>query len=268
MFEFLTLEKKDKVAILTLNRPAVYNAVHPPMIAEIRRAVSEIRNDPCVHCLLLTGAGKAFCAGADLGGFGEVEGDPVGLSVGQNTSYSMLHRWNPMMNELHELQKPVVCAMNGVAAGGGVGLALVADVVVAASSSKFVLTFGPKLGIVPDLGSTWMARHIGRGKAIPLAMLGEPLSAVEAERIGLIWKVFSDEEMMERALVIATQLASSPTAAMVKIRHIIDEATTNTFSQQLEAERSAQEELLDHPSSNFSEGAARFAKAEKKASRL
>ena len=157
-------------------------------------------------------------------------------------------RWNPMMNDLHQLSVPLVSAVNGVAAGGGVGLALVADVVVAARSAKFVLTFGPRLGIVPDLGSTWsLPRRLPRGKALPLALLGRPLSAVDAERMGMIWSVVDDNAVVDEAVALAAQMAEASQPAMTTIRSLMDEAHRNTFAEQLEKERLAQRFLFDHP---------------------
>eukprot|EP00935_MAST-01C_sp_MAST-1C-sp1_P000057 g57.t1 len=232
------------------------------IIGEVTAALADLSADDSIRCVVITGEGKAFCAGADLGDFDGVGGDPTGVTPGTNTSWAMLQRWNPMMQAFHDLNKPLVSAVNGVAAGGGVGIALVADVCVAAKSSKFVLTFGPNLGIVPDLGSTWqLQRKIGRGKALPLAMLGEPLMADEAERLGMVWKVSADDQVLADSLEIAKRLANAPTAAMVEIRHIIDKATQNTFAEQIDEERKAQNRLLDHPENPFKEASERFKEA-------
>lgn len=256
------------VAKLTLNRPEVLNAIDFETIVEIRRALAEVRAAAeAGRCgaLIVTGAGRGFCAGADLAGGGGGDGKPataqaMRASMGQLVSRGMDESWNPMMRELHGLPVPTVSALNGVVAGGGVGVALAADIAVAAPSASFVLTFGPRLGIVPDLGTTWqLPRRAGRAKALGLAMLGDRLDAAAAERMGLIWEVAPDP--LRRATEIAARLASYSTAAMVEIRAAITNADNSTYAESLEAERHAQHRLFDHPESPYKLGAQRFQQA-------
>ena len=251
------------VAVLTLNRPETLNSIDAPMISELRAALASLEADALVKCLVLTGAGRGFCSGADLAQSG-TKGDPsTGASVGQIVAYGMEHRWNPMMRQLYDFGKPLVSAVNGVAAGGGVGLALVADVVVASENSAFKLPFGPSLGIVPDLGLTWsLPRLLSRGKYLPLALLGEKLPAVEAERIGLVWKVVPGDALLPTSLEIAKRLGGHSAAAMVGIRHAMDRSCNNTFAQQLELERHEQQRLFDHPDSPFFAASQQFQRPE------
>ena len=152
------------------------------------------------------------------------------------------------MAELHQLSVPTVTAINGVAAGGGVGLALCADVCIAARSAYFVLTFGQRLGIAPDLGSTWqLARRLPRGKAMPVALLGGRLSSAKAERLGMIWDVVDDADVVPQAVAIARQLASASQPAMIETRRLLDQGAAGSFLESLEAERQAQRRLFDDP---------------------
>lgn len=147
----IKLETNDGVAVLTLNRPEVLNSINPTLIAEMRAAVKEVAADANARVLVITGAGRGFCAGADLAAPSERK---EGMSIGQGVAYGMEIGFNPMMRELYALQKPIVSAVNGITAGGGVGLALVADICVAAKSATFISVFGPMLSLIPDLGVT------------------------------------------------------------------------------------------------------------------
>jgi 2-(1,2-epoxy-1,2-dihydrophenyl)acetyl-CoA isomerase len=260
-FQFVELAKADAgVAVLTLNRSSVLNALTLPMVSELHQALNIAAKDTEVGCLLLTGRGRGFCSGADLGSSANKPTEAGGArSLGDGVADDMLNLWNPMMNALHEFPKPTVCALNGVCAGGGVGLALAGDVVIAARSARFVLTFAPILGIAPDLGATWsVARSLGRGKALPLALLGDSLPAADAERMGMVWQVVDDASLLPSALSIARRLASHTAAALVETRNLIDHATKATFQEQVELERRAQRWLFDRPDAPFKKGRARF----------
>lgn len=180
--ETLTLTTKDNIALLTLNRPDVLNSINTQLIAEMRSAVAEVAGNADARVLLITGAGRGFCAGADLAAQGQ---RTEGMSIGQGVAHGMTIGFNPMMRELYALQKPIVAAVNGVTAGGGVGLALAADIVIAAKSATFIQVFGPRLGLVPDLGCTWhLPRLVGRARALGLALTGDRLPAETAAEWG------------------------------------------------------------------------------------
>ena len=255
MYEFITFTVEDAVARLTMNRPAVLNALSPAMVAEMRDAIAGLpRSD--AKALLLTGRGRAFCAGADLNGDVFASGTNGG-GFGDSVAAALETIFNPLIRELYALDIPILSAVNGVAAGGGVGLALVADICIAAKSASFVQVFGPRLGIVPDAGSSWlMARLLGRARALGASMLGEPISAADAANWGLIWRVVEDEALERDAMTIASKLAKGPTRAFPSIRRITDIATTNSLDAQLDLEREYQRILAD--SADAREGVAAF----------
>lgn len=252
--ETLTLSVEDGIALLTLNRPEVLNSINTQLIAEMRDALAEVAANKDARALLLTGAGRGFCAGADLAAQGQRQ---EGMSVGQGVAHGMEVGFNPMMRELYALEKPIVAAVNGVTAGGGVGLALAADIVIAGKSASFVQVFGPRLALIPDLGCTWhLPRLVGRARALGLALLGDKLPAETAAEWGLIWKCVEDEALMSEARAVAGKLANGPTNAFREIRKAIDAAGSNDFSSQLDYEREVQGMLGDHP--NFSAGVKAF----------
>jgi len=194
-FTTITLAVADGVAELTLNRPQALNSINKTLIDETRVALGDLAADDAVRVVLLTGAGRGFCAGADLSGSGFA--NDAGRSVGEQTAYSMEVGYNPLAADLGAFPKPVVVAVNGVCAGGGVGLALAGDIVLAAKSAYFVQVFGPKLGLVPDVGVTWYTpRLVGRARARALALLGDRLPAAKAAEWGLIWEAVDDDSLM------------------------------------------------------------------------
>ncbi|PKQ03883.1 MAG: enoyl-CoA hydratase [Alphaproteobacteria bacterium HGW-Alphaproteobacteria-12] len=250
----LTLETKDGIALLTLNRPDVLNSIDTTLIADMRSAVAAVADDAEARVLLITGAGRGFCAGADLA---DPTGREEGMTIGQGVAHGMTVGFNPMMRELYALPKPIICAVNGVAAGGGVGLALAADIVIAAKSASFVQVFGPRLGLIPDLGCTWhLPRLVGRARALGLTLTGDKLPAETAAEWGLIWKCVADEALMDEARGVAAKLAKGPINAFGEIRRAIDAAGNNDYSAQLDYERDVQGVLGDHP--NFAEGVKAF----------
>lgn len=244
----------DGTAVLTLDRPAALNSINQKMIDELRALIADVARDDGVQVLILTGAGRAFCAGADLNAAGTPE---ASLSVGQRVYRSMDRGFNPLVREFAALAKPVLAAVNGVAAGGGVALALAADIVIAARSADFIQVFGPQLGLVPDMGCTYfLVRLLGRARARGLAMLGERLPAEQAERWGLIWKCVADDQLMEEAHRIARRLAAGPRQCFGYIKRALDAAELNALSEQLDLERDYQQVLAD--TEDFSEGVAAF----------
>ncbi len=254
--ETIRYELSEGIGRLTLNRPEVLNSINMEMIAEVRSAVAEFAADNDARVLLLTGEGRGFCAGADLAA--ETAGDDS-MSRGERVAHGMDIGFNPMVRELSQVSKPVVTAVNGMTAGGGVGLALAGDIVVAARSAKFVQVFGPRLALIPDMGCTWFTPHlIGRARARALALLGNKLPAETAAEWGLIYECVDDDKLMETAMGYATQLASGPPNAFAEIKKALDLAEHHTLEQQLDYERDTQGKLGDHP--NFAEGVLSFLK--------
>jgi 2-(1,2-epoxy-1,2-dihydrophenyl)acetyl-CoA isomerase len=254
-FTTITLAIADGVAELTLNRPQALNSINKTLIDEMRVALGDLAANDAVRVVLLTGAGRGFCAGADLSDSGFTNDGT--RSIGQQTAYSMEIGYNPLGADLGAFPKPVVVAVNGVCAGGGVGLALAGDIVVAAKSAYFVQVFGPKLGLVPDVGVTWYTpRLVGRARARGLALLGDRLPAAKAADWGLIWEAFDDDKFMDEARAIAARLAKGPRLGFMKIKEVLDASLGNSLEGQLDLERITQGELGDHP--DFREGVTAF----------
>ncbi len=253
-FETVELTIEEGVATLTLNRPDALNAFNPQLIEDTRAAVGQVAANDEARVLILTGAGRAFSSGADLAAGSTA---PEGSSVGEGVAYSMDVGFNPMAREIAALEKPVISAVNGVTAGGGVGFALSADIVIASKSAYFVQVFGPKLGLVPDVGCTWyMPRLLGRARSRALALLGDRLYAEQAEEWGLIWKAVEDDQLMAEAQALAAQLAKGPTKAFGYIKKILDASEDNSLSDQLDLERDYQRILGD--TEDFVEGVSAF----------
>lgn len=254
-FETIALTTADAVATLTLNRPQGLNALNKQLIDEVRAAFRQLTKDDGVRAIVVTGAGRGFCSGADLANAGFNDG--VARSVGEGVAHSMEIAYNPLVRDISACPKPVVAAVNGIAAGGGVGFALAADIVVAAKSAYFVQVFGPRLGLVPDMGCTWfLPRLVGRARARGLALLGDRLSAEQAANWGLIWAAFDDADLMPQAHSIAARLAKGPPKAFAQIKHGLDIAPENTLDEQLEWERRTQGILGD--TEDFREGVTAF----------
>src|SRR6187397_1000785 len=225
------------VLSLTLNRPDKLNAFNPEMHRLLREALEEARDEPGVRAVLLTGSGGGFCAGQDLAERDVSPGaPPIDLSVSLGSYY------NPLVRRLRALPKPIVCAVNGVAAGAGANIALACDIVLAARSASFVQSFS-KLGLVPDSGGTYfLPRLVGSARAMGLALLAEPLSAEDAERWGLIWKVVDDDKLMAEAGAIARKLAAGPAKGYGLIKRALYASEHNSLDAQLDLERDLQRE--------------------------
>jgi 2-(1,2-epoxy-1,2-dihydrophenyl)acetyl-CoA isomerase len=252
-YEAIEFEVEDGVALLRLNRPKVLNSLNAQLMDEMRSALAAVSEDDGARALVLTGNGRGFCAGADLAA-GEMT---PGVSVGEAVAQSMDDRFNPLIRDLFHLNKPVVAAVNGTTAGGGVGVALAADIVIAARSASFKLVFVPRLGIVPDCGASFfLQRLIGRARALGVSMLGDSLPAERAAEWGLIWSCVDDGELMQQAMDIAARLAAGPTLAFPRLRSVLAAAEHNTLDQQLDLERDAQRILCD--SEDFLEGTMAF----------
>ncbi|NKB97158.1 MAG: hypothetical protein GKR90_01470 [Pseudomonadales bacterium] len=247
----------DGVATITLNRPETLNAMNNELMQGITDSLKTVERDHSIRAVVITGQGRGFCAGADLVAVAnpktnsqETESESEsGGEEGNDT-------FNTAMRALMNCPVPTVARINGPAAGGGFGLALACDVTIASHSAFFVATFGPKLGIVPDMGATWnIPRRVGRARALGLTLLGTRLSAADAERWGLIWQSVPDDELDQAVTdVVATLKRSSPATA-TRIRQTIDAALDNDFSDQLDLEMEHQAVLIPR---NMQDGARAF----------
>lgn len=246
-------QQSSGIHIMRLNRPDQLNAMNGDLMQGIIDITATVANDPGANALIITGNGRGFCAGADL--VSRVSSE--GVTPGDRTRNSMRRVFNPAVNGIYDLDIPVICAINGVAAGGGAGLALTGDLVIAARSAQFIQVFVPNLGLVPDVSSTWnLPRRVGRARALGLTMLGDRLSAEQAEEWGLIWKCVDDEALMDTAMELAERLAASPTKAFRATRHLLDQAIGNSLAEQLAAEADAQK--IRANSKDFAEGVKAF----------
>jgi 2-(1,2-epoxy-1,2-dihydrophenyl)acetyl-CoA isomerase len=250
-FDSIQYQVNHGVAILTLNRPDKLNSFTQAMHLEVRAALDALQADRSVRVLVLTGAGRGFCAGQDLGDRAVAPGEkPVDLGDSVEQFYA------PLVLTLRNLPMPVICAVNGVAAGAGANLALACDIVIAAESASFVEAFC-RLGLIPDTGGTWhLPRLIGMARATGLAMLGEKLTAVRAEQWGLIWRCVPDAELMTEALAMATHFASAPTKGLAFTKKALQASYANTLPEQLKLEGAMMRELGN--SHDYREGVAAF----------
>ncbi|MBM3645478.1 MAG: 2-(1,2-epoxy-1,2-dihydrophenyl)acetyl-CoA isomerase [Alphaproteobacteria bacterium] len=249
-YEKILLERDGTLAILTLNAPDRLNAVSRKMIGEIKAAWAEIAADESVRAVLLTGAGRGFCAGADLA-------DPDRDASATADSGAALDKFfNPTIRAMRALPKPIVAAVNGVAAGVGMSFALAADIAIAGKSASFLQAFA-RIGLLPDGGSTWfLPRLAGDARARALAMLAPQIPAEQAKSFGLIWDVVDDAALMDTARDLARRLADGPTLSLARIKAAMNLASGNDLSAQLDVERDFQRELGQ--SADFREGVAAF----------
>ena len=250
-FNNIAFDINDGVATLTLNRPKALNSFTTEMHAEIRTVMQQVIEDAGIRCLVITGAGRGFCAGQDLGDRAQTTegGVPdVGASVEKN--------YNPLIRSIMNLPKPVICAVNGVAAGAGASIALACDIVLAARSASFIQVFC-KIGLIPDSGGTWnLPRAVGLARAKGLALLGDRLPAETAQEWGLIWKCVDDDDLQEEARKMAAHFATQPTAALGRIKKLLHESGSNTLSAQLDLEQKAMQDLGQ--SEDYREGVTAF----------
>ena len=258
-FESIRVDVTDSVATLTLHRPERLNSFTVSMHAEVRAALDAIAADRAIRCLVLTGAGRGFCAGQDLSDRA-VAPDAEGVDLGA----SIENYYKPMLQRLRALPMPTIAAVNGVAAGAGANIPFACDLVYAAQSASFIQSFS-KLGLVPDCGGTWwLPRLIGPARAMGLALLGDKLSAAQAADWGLIWRCVEDDQLMPTVMTVARQLAAGPTLGFVRTRQAIDAAMLLPFSAALDLERDYQREL--GRSADYREGVSAF--IEKRAARF
>ncbi|MBX2879241.1 MAG: 2-(1,2-epoxy-1,2-dihydrophenyl)acetyl-CoA isomerase PaaG [Granulosicoccus sp.] len=228
-FETIDFQVDAGVATLVLSRPDKLNTFTEQMHAEIRDALSVVATETDIRCLLITGNGKGFCAGQDLADL-----DMSALSDVLEKNY------NPLVKSIVNLDKPVICAVNGVAAGAGANLALACDIVVAGRSASFIQAFS-KIGLVPDAGGTWtLPRTVGAPRAMALAMLGDKVSAEQAAAWGMIWEVVDDQDLSTHTQALARHLAAQPTAALALTKRLLRESFSRTLEEQLDLERDFQ----------------------------
>jgi 2-(1,2-epoxy-1,2-dihydrophenyl)acetyl-CoA isomerase len=242
-------EASDGIATLTLSRPAVYNALNAQMHADLMTALRQAERDAAVRALLITGEGKAFCSGQDLR---EIPAEDAAGMIGQRLRAA----YNPLVTKLRTLPKPVIAAINGVAAGAGLSLALACDLRVAGQSSRLDVAFA-RIGLIPDCGMTaLLPRLIGQARAFELAALGGAVDAPTALQWGLVNRVVPDEELLPAARALAAQLAAGPALAISLIKRSLERSGDASLAEMLEYEAQAQQAAGAHP--DFAEGVAAF----------
>ena len=244
----ILLEIKNNIAFITLNRPEKFNSFNREMALELQQELDEANADRSIRCVYLTGAGKAFCAGQDLA---EVV-DPDGPGMDK----ILVEHFNPIIFKIRNLHKPVIAAVNGVAAGAGANIALCCDIVVATESASFIQAFS-KIGLVPDSSGTFfLPRLVGFQRASALMMLGDKVSATDAERNGMIYKVYTDNIFKDEAIKVATTLASMPTKGLWYTKQALNNSLVNNLEQQLQTEDELQQKAA--ATLDFKEGVQAF----------
>lgn len=251
MDAFILNEVEQGVMTITLNRPDRLNSFNDLMHQQLAACLTQAERDENVRCLLITGAGRGFCAGQDLN---DRNVDPSGPAP--DLGLSVERFYNPLVRRLAALPKPAIAAVNGVAAGAGATLALGCDIVLAARSANFVMAFS-KLGLVPDCGGSWfLPRVAGRARAMGLALLGEKLSAEQAAQWGMIWQLVEDAELADTSRQLARHLATQPTFGLGLIKKALQASETNGLDAQLDLERDYQR--LAGRSDDYREGVSAF----------
>lgn len=247
MYQYITFSIENQIGKITLNRPKAFNSFLIPMAKEVQAALDECAVNDEVRSIYLTGEGKAFCAGEDLN-----EATDPNITMGQIVDET----YNPIISRLRSIEKPIIAAVNGVAAGAGANIALACDICVATESASFIQAFS-KIGLIPDsAGTFFLPRLVGMQRATALMMLGEKVMAKEAVEMGMIYKYFSDDTFAEQAWKLAQTLASMPTKGLGLTKKLINQSFTNNLSQQLSAERELQVEAGN--TADYKEGVAAF----------
>jgi 2-(1,2-epoxy-1,2-dihydrophenyl)acetyl-CoA isomerase len=250
--EPILLSVEQGVARITLNRPERLNSFNTAMHGALADTLDRIVDDAAIRAVLLTGAGRGFCAGQDLANrVVAADGNPIDLGASIDRYYA------PLIRRLATLPKPIVCAVNGVAAGAGANIALACDIVIAARSARFIQSF-VKVGLIPDSGGTWaLPRLVGPARALGLALTGDDLPAEKAAQWGLIWDCVDDDALSDTAQALATRLAAGPSQALAETKRLIRTATGRTLDAQLDEERDVMRML--GRSDDYREGVAAFA---------
>lgn len=251
MSEFVLVNNRKGWSQVTLNRPDRLNALNEEMLERLSAILADLASNPACRAVLITGAGRGFCAGQDLTDCVPAPGkEPLDLALIMDRLY------NPVIRLIRSMAKPVVCAVNGVAAGGGANLALAGDLVLAARSAKFIQPF-TKIGLIPDCGGTFfLPRLVGEARARGLAFLAEPVSGEQAEDWGMIWRAVNDEDLAAQAEALATHLASQPTEALGLIKKAFAASSSNSLDDQLNLERDLQRQAAQ--TADHAEGVKAF----------
>lgn len=248
MYEYIEFQIIQNIAYLRFNRPEVFNSINQPMAFEIQQVLDLCGENESIRCVVITGNGKAFCAGQDLK---EVT-DPEGPAL-QNI---VKDHYNPIIMRIRNLNKPVICAVNGVAAGAGANIALCGDIVVATASASFVQAFS-KIGLIPDSGGTYfLPRLIGFQRASALMMLGEKVMAADAMQMGMIYAVFADDTFNDSLEKLALTIAAMPTYGLALTKQALNESYSNDLQKQLDLEERIQ--TLAGNSADYTEGVQAF----------
>lgn len=244
----VSIDDATGVATMTMNRPERFNALSLDLLDALTGTLKDLAADPRCKALVVTGAGTAFCAGADLNTFAEVRDQQRHLDTGHQVAETMERRFNPLMVALYTFPKPVISAVNGIAAGGGACVALCADVVLCGASGTFKFVQVPQLSIVADLGAHWFLQRIaGRAVAMAATLLGETLSATRAASLGLVWEVVPDMALLPRAQAVAAKLAQAPPDVVIATRALVDAGATTGLPQSLDSERLHQRDFCARP---------------------
>jgi 2-(1,2-epoxy-1,2-dihydrophenyl)acetyl-CoA isomerase len=246
-------EIKNNIAFITLNRPEKYNAFNRPMALLTQGYLQQAGEDEEVHCVVITGTGKGFCAGQDIEEVLDSSGPPIEQFIAEH--------YNPLVRLIRSIPKPVIAAVNGVAAGAGANMAFCCDIIVATASASFIQAFG-KIGLIPDCGGTYfLPRLIGFQKASALMLLNEKISAAEAEKIGLIYKVFDDTEFNHAVQSIAETLCALPPQALALTKEALNASVNNSLEEQLAVEDRLQ--TVAGKTQDFKEGISAFVQKRK-----
>ncbi|EHU1441502.1 2-(1,2-epoxy-1,2-dihydrophenyl)acetyl-CoA isomerase [Acinetobacter baumannii] len=250
-YQNIIAEEKNGVGYLTFNRPKALNSFNVDMHREVAEVLNQWTKNPEVRCVVISGEGRGFCAGQDLG---DRVVDPN--ADAPDLGYSIETYYNPLIKTIVNMPKPVICAVNGVAAGAGANIALACDLVIAAKSANFVQAFC-RLGLVPDSAGTWfLPRAVGHARAMGLALLGDKLPAETAKEWGMIWDVVEDAELKTKATELAERLAKQPTFGLSLIKKAIHQSSNNTFDEQMLLERDLQR--IAGRSEDYREGVQAF----------
>ncbi|CAM0616036.1 2-(1,2-epoxy-1,2-dihydrophenyl)acetyl-CoA isomerase [Acinetobacter baumannii] len=250
-YQNIIAEEKNGVGYLTFNRPKALNSFNVDMHREVAEVLNQWTKNPDVRCVVINGEGRGFCAGQDLG---DRVVDPN--AEAPDLGYSIETYYNPLIKTIVNMPKPVICAVNGVAAGAGANIALACDLVIAAKSANFVQAFC-RLGLVPDSAGTWfLPRAVGHARAMGLALLGDKLPAETAKEWGMIWDVVEDAELKTKVTELAERLAKQPTFGLSLIKKAIHQSSNNTFDEQMLLERDLQR--IAGRSEDYREGVQAF----------
>jgi len=254
MTNSIELKINNKVAFISLNRPDVFNSFNREMALSLQNILDNCSTDNSVRAIVITGNGKAFCAGQDLKEVTDPELNPGFRKI-------LEEHYNPIIQKIRTIEKPIVAAVNGVAAGAGANIALACDIVLASENASFIQAFS-KIGLIPDsAGTFFLPRLIGFQKASALMMLGDKVSAVEAEKLGMVYKVFPAESFIEEVTKLAETVAEMPTKALGLTKRLLNQSMTNNLEQQLALESDLQIEASS--SNDYKEGVTSFVEKRK-----